>query len=52
MRARVARHEVEAKARAEVGESIGGSNASSDADIGIVGVENKVSDSGITCGLI
>ena len=43
---------MEAKARAEAGKSIGGSDMSLDTDIAIVGVENKVSDSGITYGLI
>ena len=43
-RARVARYEAEAKARAEVGELTGGSNASSDTEVMIMGVTTKVSD--------
>ena len=42
----------EVEARVEVGESIGGSNASSDINIVITGVDVKVSDSGITYGSI
>ena len=44
-KARVVKYEVEAKARVEVGKFIGGSDASSDTDIVVVGVDVKVSDS-------
>ena len=44
-RAQVARYEAEAKARAEVGELIGGSNVSLDTEVRITGVTTKVSDS-------
>ena len=46
-KAQVAKYEVEVKARAEVGESDRGSNMSSDTEVAVVGVETKVSDSGI-----
>ena len=46
-KARVAKDEAEVKVRAEVGELAGGSNASSDNDIVIAGVDVKVSGSPI-----
>ena len=45
VKVQVAKYEVEAKARVQVGESIGGSDASSDTKVGLVKVETKVSDS-------
>ena len=43
----VARYEAEVKERAQVGELIGGYNVSSDTEVAVVGVENKVTDSGL-----
>ena len=46
-RARVAKYEVEARERAEAGESLGGSDVSSDNEVRIMGVTSKVSGSGV-----
>ena len=46
-KARVARYEVEASVRAEAGESPGGSGASEDDEVRIIGVETKVSDNSL-----
>jgi len=43
-KAQVAKHKVEVRARAEVGESIEGSDASSDTEVAGVGVETEVSE--------
>jgi len=43
-KARMAKYEAEAKARAEAGKLTGGSNASSDTEVMIMGVTTKVSD--------
>ena len=50
-KARVAKYEAEAKVRIEVGESIGGSNASSDTKVVLVGVETRVGDNGSFCNM-
>ena len=46
-KARVARYEAEAKAKAEAGESPGGSGVSEDDEVRIMGVETKVSDNSL-----
>jgi len=43
----VAQYEAEAKVRVEVGELIGGSDASLDTEVALVGVESKLSDNGV-----
>ena len=46
-KAQVTKYEVETKVRVWAEESIGGSNASLDTKVALVGVETKVSESGV-----